>query len=644
MYIYIYIYIYTNIAISTPNDCNSSLLNNFSFRSRSTSPKRNSGSSQNSLDDPQGLGGETMHEADNQPQLEKLVRLNTKLRKEKQFMRREIENLKKQNNTSGGFSFIESEKVGKLEEKIELLEDSNMRLKNDILKVKIDYSSGEVTESRALYELKEILNDLQGNHSRLMEKYKEVKTSKELAKDKKECEKLKREKDIIQRQFREFRKQSFNAKSTDADSTLENKENTKIELNQALTEIEILKKENDDQSILQQKFLHKETELQREKKQNEILKIKYQKILIENEGKFEEAKNKREIKKLYTQIDSYQEYINKLKLKMTELEIKNQVKESSECKILEEKYEQEIKQIEKHKKDELDRKIIDLALTKNNLKKETEKVQYLLSENKNQENQIDHLRLGNEKIGAEMHHLKLAADESYVLQDRLQCIFQENKQIRSDFIIMESKYQEEILKRKKLHNIIEDIKGKIRVFCRVRPLSPLEMSRGESSVVSISDQFTMMFEGKTGGRREFMYDSCFGPQCTQEEIFEDTRKLIQSAVDGYNVCIFAYGQTGSGKTYTIQGPNDKPGIAPRSISELFRITANLKANKLSMSCYMVELYLNHLQDLLLSKENLQNPPHLDIKEDAKGMTYIHNVEVPYIYIYILIYIYIESKT
>ena len=43
------------------------------------------------------------------------------------------------------------------------------------------------------------------------------------------------------------------------------------------------------------------------------------------------------------------------------------------------------------------------------------------------------------------------------------------------------------------------------------------------------------------------------------QVFEDTKHLVQSAVDGYNVCIFAYGQTGSGKTFTIYGSDDLPG-------------------------------------------------------------------------------------
>lgn len=41
------------------------------------------------------------------------------------------------------------------------------------------------------------------------------------------------------------------------------------------------------------------------------------------------------------------------------------------------------------------------------------------------------------------------------------------------------------------------------------------------------------------------------------EVFSDTRPLIRSVLDGYNVCIFAYGQTGSGKTYTmVRYPDD----------------------------------------------------------------------------------------
>ena len=37
----------------------------------------------------------------------------------------------------------------------------------------------------------------------------------------------------------------------------------------------------------------------------------------------------------------------------------------------------------------------------------------------------------------------------------------------------------------------------------------------------------------------------------QSDVFRDTKHLMTSVIDGYNVCIFAYGQTGAGKVREI---------------------------------------------------------------------------------------------
>ena len=41
---------------------------------------------------------------------------------------------------------------------------------------------------------------------------------------------------------------------------------------------------------------------------------------------------------------------------------------------------------------------------------------------------------------------------------------------------------------------------------------------------------------------------------TQSDVFRDSKHLMTSVIDGYNVCIFAYGQTGAGKViYELKG-------------------------------------------------------------------------------------------
>lgn len=51
--------------------------------------------------------------------------------------------------------------------------------------------------------------------------------------------------------------------------------------------------------------------------------------------------------------------------------------------------------------------------------------------------------------------------------------------------------------------------------------------------------------------------------------------LVQSALDGYNVCLFSYGQTGSGKTFTMQGTpeGEMRGMIPRSIDKVHHLSS-----------------------------------------------------------------------
>ena len=144
----------------------------------------------------------------------------------------------------------------------------------------------------------------------------------------------------------------------------------------------------------------------------------------------------------------------------------------------------------------------------------------------------------------------------------------------------------EAKQRKKLHNQIEDMKGAIRVFCRIRPLSGSELARGNIDITEyMTDRCSIeMFppvedpnnpgqkmKGSHDKAKKYTFDAVFSPVDGQETVFEDVSHVVQSAVDGYNVCVFAYGQTGSGKTWTMSGNGANPGVQPRSVGEIFSI-------------------------------------------------------------------------
>ncbi|KAJ7296370.1 hypothetical protein O6H91_Y127600 [Diphasiastrum complanatum] len=113
------------------------------------------------------------------------------------------------------------------------------------------------------------------------------------------------------------------------------------------------------------------------------------------------------------------------------------------------------------------------------------------------------------------------------------------EQLQKQLAEADQKLHEGELLRRKLHNTIQELKGNIRVFCRVRPLLPDEEdSGGDSAVVQYPNSGELvghaieLFQPQ-GQKYTFTFDKVFGPEAAQEDVFIEISQLVQSALDGY---------------------------------------------------------------------------------------------------------------
>lgn len=161
-------------------------------------------------------------------------------------------------------------------------------------------------------------------------------------------------------------------------------------------------------------------------------------------------------------------------------------------------------------------------------------------------------------------------------------------------------------------NEIIDLKGNIRVFCRVRP------------VLLDSEKYNFLIGPNSVNidGSNFTFDRIFDPSNSQPEIFDEVHFLIESIFEGYDSCIFAYGQTGSGKTYTMEGPEYDMGIIPRSVEQIFNLCDHftLKGWEIKLIVSYIEIYNESINDLL--SDPVSNAKY-EIKHE-NDCTYIKN--------------------
>ncbi|KAK2603105.1 hypothetical protein N8I77_009586 [Diaporthe amygdali] len=229
------------------------------------------------------------------------------------------------------------------------------------------------------------------------------------------------------------------------------------------------------------------------------------------------------------------------------------------------------------------------------------------------------------------------------LQAQVHFLESDSKQQSDSFAEMEARMQEALVvadearqklikeetERRALFNKYQELKGNIRVMCRVRPV--LDNSEGTAAELDFPDDKTSAqiyvkgpeeknALGKASSKTyPFEFDRVFTPQIHNEEVFGEIAQLVQSALDGYNVCIFCYGQTGSGKTYTMSSTD---GMIPRATKMIYDTVNKLKEKSWSytMEGNFVEVYNEELHDLLTPVKEAEGKRKPEIRHDEARKT------------------------
>ena len=214
--------------------------------------------------------------------------------------------------------------------------------------------------------------------------------------------------------------------------------------------------------------------------------------------------------------------------------------------------------------------------------------------------------------------LKRKGEECAVLQGRADRLGDENSRLSR---------RDDELKREniRLNDVISDLQGNIRVFCRVRPVSSSEVAKSGHSMDDVEEVVKFPLDENIVDFNSFPYafDRVFSPYIDQKDIFRELEPVVKGVMTGYRLCIFAYGQTGSGKTFTMVGPSNDRGVNLRAIATIFQIAQSEENDVITtVKVSIVECYNDKISDLLNISEYKDD---LEVRMGKDGGTVVENM-------------------
>ena len=191
---------------------------------------------------------------------------------------------------------------------------------------------------------------------------------------------------------------------------------------------------------------------------------------------------------------------------------------------------------------------------------------------------------------------------------------------------LEESAKRDELARRKLHEIILDLKGTVRVFIRICPsLSDTEIS---NSIFSYPDSWrgqTLQLNEIDSKILQFDFDKVYPPTIPDTNLYKDLESLILSSVKGNQINIFSYGNSGYSNPLNENSQNRKLmkytcSTVMNHVNELTLQGWNFKVNASCISIQedKTENIFSHADDNLItipSQSIIQDLCYVDIHND-----------------------------
>ncbi|XP_029462848.1 kinesin-like protein KIF22 [Rhinatrema bivittatum] len=169
----------------------------------------------------------------------------------------------------------------------------------------------------------------------------------------------------------------------------------------------------------------------------------------------------------------------------------------------------------------------------------------------------------------------------------------------------------------------------VRVVVRLRPYMHKEDQKKQGPCVRGLDSQSLEIINWRNQLEtmQYQFDAFYGEDSTQKEVYTGSiQPILTHLLNGQNASVFAYGPTGAGKTHTMLGSPEQPGVIPRAVLALFRMTQaesssrNYEQCDISISMSYLEIYQEKVLDLLEPKNQ-----DLPIREDKEKNIFIPNL-------------------